>query len=87
MSPVSSISIARLRGTLRDSGTIGVEQNSPMLTPGVDRRAVSAATARSQVATSWHPAAVATPWTLAITGWGMRVIVFISVQQVSNTSS
>ena len=35
MSPVSSISIACLRGTLRDSATIGVEQNSPMLTPGV----------------------------------------------------
>ena len=34
-SPVSSISIACLRGTLRDSATIGVEQNSPMSTPGV----------------------------------------------------
>ena len=35
MSPVSSISIAALRGTLRDSATIGVEQNRPMSTPGV----------------------------------------------------
>ena len=33
-SPVSSISSARLRPIARDSGTIGVEQNSPILTPG-----------------------------------------------------
>ena len=32
----------------------------------------SAATARSQDATSWQPAAVATPWTLAMTGCGRR---------------
>ena len=71
MSPVSSISIARLRDTLRDSATIGVEQNSPILTPGVANRAVSDATARSQLATSWQPAAAATPSTAAITGWGI----------------
>src|SRR5260221_9250766 len=59
MSPVSSISMACLRGTLRDSATIGVEQNNPMCTPGVAKLAVVDATARSQVATSWHPAAVA----------------------------
>ena len=41
MSPVSSISIACLRDTLRDSATIGVEQNSPMLTPGVAKLAVA----------------------------------------------
>ncbi len=66
--------MARLRGTLRDSATIGVEQNSPMLTPGVANRAVCDATARSQVATSWQPAAVATPSTAAITGLGQRTI-------------
>ena len=68
MSLVSSISIAALRPTARDSATIGVEQNRPMLTPGVANRAVSAASARSQLATSWHPAAVAMPWTRAMTG-------------------
>ena len=62
--------MARLRGTLRDSATIGVEQNSPMLTPGVQNVASSAATARSQVATSWQPAASAVPCTAAITGFG-----------------
>jgi len=60
-SPVSSISIACLRGTLRDSATIGVEQNNPISTPGVAKAAASEATARSQLATSWQPAAVATP--------------------------
>src|SRR5580698_9518386 len=69
-SPVSSISIACLRGTLRDSATIGVEQNSPISTPGVAKVAAFDATARSQLATNWHPAAVATPWTAAITGLG-----------------
>ena len=29
-----------------------------------------AATARSALATNWQPAAVATPWTRAMTGWG-----------------
>ena len=41
MSPVSSISIAALRDTLRDSATIGVEQNNPILTPGVANLAAS----------------------------------------------
>jgi hypothetical protein len=65
--PVGSMSSARLRPIARESGTIGVEQNSPFLTPGWANRALSAATARSQAATSWQPAAVAMPWTLAIT--------------------
>ena len=30
--------MARLRGTLRLSATIGVEQNRPILTPGVQKR-------------------------------------------------
>ena len=38
--PVSSISIACLRATLRESATIGVEQNRPMSTPGVANRRV-----------------------------------------------
>ena len=62
--------MACLFETLRDSATIGVEQNRPICTPGVAKRAVSEATARSQLATSWQPAAVATPSTAAITGWG-----------------
>ena len=45
MSPVSSISIACLRETLRESATIGVLQNSPIFTPGVAKRASVAATA------------------------------------------
>ena len=52
ISPSSSISIAAFRPTARDSATIGVEQNSPIFTPGVANRAVSAATARSHVATN-----------------------------------
>ena len=40
MSPVSSISMACLGATLRDSATIGVEQNRPMWTPGVANFAV-----------------------------------------------
>ncbi len=78
MSPVSSISIAALRGTTRDRATIGVEQNRPTLMPETAKRAVSAAIAKSQVATSWQPAAVAMPCTRAITGTGragMRCII------------
>src|SRR3984957_2654724 len=78
-SPVSSISIACLRGTLRDSATIGVEQNRPISTPGVAKLAASEATARSQLATSWQPAAVAIPWTAAITGFGKLTIACIMV--------
>ena len=73
MSPVNNISSARLRPIARCTGTIGVEQNSPMLTPGVANRASSDATARSHAATSWQPAAVATPCTFAITGCGHLV--------------
>jgi hypothetical protein len=53
--------------------TAGVEQNKPMLTPGIANVAVSAATARSHIDTSWHPAALAIPWTRAITGCGRLV--------------
>ncbi|CUI32404.1 Uncharacterised protein [Achromobacter xylosoxidans] len=67
---VTSISKARLAAMLRLRATAGVEQNRPALMPDTANRAVSSATARSQLATSWQPAAVATPRTLAITGTG-----------------
>jgi len=76
-----------LRGTARDSATIGVEQNSPILTPGVAKRAASAATARSQLATSWQPAAVAMPCTRAITGLGRWVRASISRLQWAKVAS
>ena len=41
MSPVNNISSARLRPIVRATGTIGVEQNRPMFTPGVAKRASS----------------------------------------------
>ena len=73
MSPVNSISSTRLRPIEREIGTIGVEQNRPMFTPGVAKRAASDATARSHAATSWQPAAVATPPTLRDHGLRDRV--------------
>ena len=54
-------SSAGFAGIARTSGTIGVVQNRPSLTPGVAKGASSAATARSHAATSWQPAAVAMP--------------------------
>ena len=42
-----------------------------------------AATARSHAATSWHPAAVASPWTRAITGCGSRRMASIMALQLS----
>ena len=80
ISPSSNISMASLRDTLRLSATIGVEQNSPILTPGVANRASRLATARSQLATSWQPAAVAIPFTAAMTGFGERTIVSIMLR-------
>ena len=59
-----------MRGTLRDSATAGVEQKRPTSMPEVAKRAAFVATARSHMATSWQPAAVAMPRTFAITGWG-----------------
>src|SRR5437899_1441554 len=57
MSPVSSISSACLRARLRESATMGVEQNRPICTPGVQNLALVEATARSQVTTSSFAAA------------------------------
>ena len=86
-SPVSSISIIRLRGTLRLMATIGVEQNKPISTPGVANFASREATARSQVATSWQPAAVAVPWTRAITGLARRISESISLPLWPNSAA
>lgn len=58
-------------GTARPIATPGVEQNRPTLTPGVAKDDLSDATAISQLATNWHPAAVAIPFTIAMTGTGM----------------
>ena len=69
----------------RDKATIGVVQNRPIFTPGVANRASSEATARSHVATSWQPAAVAMPGTSAITGTGIPWTVSISSTHVSKT--
>ncbi len=69
-SPVTSSSKAARGGMARVRATIGVVQNSPMLIPFTPKRTPSAATAMSQLATSWQPAAVAMPCTLAITGTG-----------------
>src|SRR4051794_11392070 len=77
-SPVSASSIARLRPTLRAIATIGVWQNQPPLPPGAAKPADSAATARSQEATSWHPAAVARACTRASTTCGTSWMVCIS---------
>ena len=84
-SPVSSISIACLRLTLRLTATPGVEQNKPLLIPVVPKAAEAAATAKSQVATSWQPAAVAIPCTLAITGCGRRRIDSMTLLHVANS--
>ena len=43
--------MACLGETLRDKATIGVEQNKPRFTPGVAKRVVSSATAKS----NWRP--------------------------------
>src|SRR5882724_5279642 len=71
-SPVKSISRACLRARLRATPTPGVVQKIPLLIPGSANCATSLATARSHMATSWQPAATATPCTRAITGWGRR---------------
>ena len=56
---------------------MGVEQNRPIFTPGVANLAELLAYAKSQLATYWHPAAVAVPSTSAIIGFGHLIIVCI----------
>ncbi len=87
MSPVNSNSKASLRLTLRARATPGVMQNRPTLIPEVPKRASLEARARSLVATSWQPAAVAMPWTRAMTGCGSRVMVTIMRLHVLNRCS
>src|SRR5690606_26123873 len=82
-----SISIAGLRGRLRDSATMGVEQNRPYLTPEVAKRALVVASARSHAATNWQPAAAAMPSTSATTGCGSRVSESIILLHAPNSSS
>ncbi len=72
--------------TLRDSATMGDEQNSPIFTPGVANVASADATARSQLATSWHPAAEAAPCTHAITGCGRATTDIIMVLHWSHSA-
>ena len=83
--PVTSISKAALRARLRLSATLGVEQNRPTLMPLTAKRASRAATARSHIATSWQPAAVAMPCTRAITGTGSCWIVIIMRPHCANS--
>ena len=45
--------------------------------PEVPNLASVEATAKSALATSWQPAAVAMPWTRAMTGTGSRTMVVI----------
>ena len=57
-----------------------------MFTPGSAKVAVCAATARSHIETSWQPAAVAMPWTRAITGCG-SVVSLVNVRLHAAKSS
>ena len=70
--------------TARETATPGVVQNRPIRTPGVAKDAVSAATARSQLATNWQPAAVARPWTWAMTGWGRSRMASMTLVHAAN---
>jgi hypothetical protein len=69
----------------RPSATEGVEQKRPRLMPETANFAPSAATARSHIATSWQPAAVAMPCTRATTGCGISVMVIIIRPQALNS--
>jgi hypothetical protein len=79
--------MASLCGRLRATATIGVEQNSPESMPLTPKRAVVDATAMSQLATSWQPAAVAVPPTSAANTRGERRIAVMSRVQVAKSSS
>src|SRR5579859_898990 len=85
--PVSSRSKASLRPTARATATPGVEQNSPRLIPETAKRAVSTAKARSQLATSWQPAATAAPCTRAMTGFGELTMACIRALHWANRAS
>jgi len=85
ISPVSSIFIACLRPTLARERDHRRRTEQAEFTPGVANRASVEATARSQLATSWHPAAVAMPCTSAITGLGCRTMVCMSREHCAKT--
>ena len=53
--------------------------------PGVENEEVSVAITISQDATSWHPAAAAIPFTLAMTGTGIFCSPNINLVHVSKT--
>ncbi len=80
-SPVTSISSAHFRPMERVSGDHRRRAEPSPLPPGVAKAAFSDATARSQEATSWQPAAVASPCTFATTGCGIDWITVISSVQ------
>ena len=86
MSPVKSIFIESFLLTFLDRATMGVEQNRPILTPGVANFAEFEETAKSHEATNWQPAAVAIPLTSAITGLEQLTINCIKYEQVLNNS-
>ena len=83
--PVTKRSNARFVETLRDNATAGVEQNNPTLIPDTANRASSDAMAKSQLPTSWQPAAVAMPCTWAMTGTGRaRILCITRLQRANN---
>lgn len=55
--------------------------------PGVEKVLLSLHKAISHWATNWHPAAVATPLTLAITGSGQSIILIINCEAKEKTFS
>ena len=67
--------------------TAGVEQKNPQVTPEVTKWALSTATARSHCATSWQPAAAATPCTRAITGCGSVAMLYHHAGALAKRSS
>jgi len=68
---VSSISIACLRGMLRDSATMGVEQNQADIDAGGGEALRPRRRPRDRSSPRvWQPAAVAMPCTAATTGFG-----------------
>jgi hypothetical protein len=85
-SPVNSISNARFstRCATRDARR---RAEQPVVDAGRRETRLAGATARSQAATTWQPAAVAMPCTRAITGCGSDCIVSITRLQRSNRAA
>ena len=88
ISPVSSISIAALaRDIARQRHHRRGAEQADIRRPAWRSARYSDATARSQLATSWQPAAVAMPCTSAITGLGCRTMVCISREHWVNRAA